>query len=168
MKQPADAADQIGLIGVEPAVGIHNLPQHLHYRKPVRMVVAVVDGPREAVQIGRLVVGGLGLGDQGIGLGVAQPEVRAQRGADGVPLIAVEVPVHARRLDEQRRRRELRRLCLRLRPCPPGVVADAGLQKCLDSIEHRRCLSYRRRQTQGPPGCIPRRAAPVYSRPISS
>ena len=68
--------------------------------------------PCETVEVGRLVVNGFGLLDQGIGLGIAKPKVCAQCCANGVALVAVEVSVHTRCLDQKRRRRKLRRLGL--------------------------------------------------------
>ena len=69
VKQAADAANQIGFVCVKPTISINHLPQHLHHRETIRVVVAIVYGPREAVEIGRLVVGGFGLLDQSAGLG---------------------------------------------------------------------------------------------------
>ena len=134
VKQAANPADQIGFICVKPPISINHLPQHLHHCKTILVVESVVDGPREAVKIGRLVMSGFGFIDQGVGFGIAKPKMRAQGCANGIALIAVEMPIHARRLDQKRCRGELRRLGFDW----TGAARVGTAQEGLDTIDHGR------------------------------
>ncbi len=103
-REAADTAAQHGVLeGVEHAIGIGHLPQHLDQLETLGVGEARIDEPRRAEELGRALRPPLARLLQLIRRRVVEPEMLLQDAPHRCPLRRVEMAIDLRRLHQQRR-----------------------------------------------------------------
>jgi len=116
---------------VDHAIGMDDLPQHLHQLDPLLEGEAVVDDAGESEELGRSLVGLFRSGDELARRGRRKLEAALENAIDHGSLARVDLIVDMRTFDEQRCRGELH-----LVGAPARRRFRAALQPRLDFVEH--------------------------------